>query len=53
MAADSTTALSNYPTRFGSPNQCDGAMQKALNEWLRNLEPADGLKAGLNVPWFS
>jgi len=24
-----------------------------LNEWLRNLEPADGLKVWLSVPWFS
>jgi hypothetical protein len=25
----------------------------ALSELLRNLEPADGLKAWLSVPWFS
>jgi hypothetical protein len=52
-AADSTQALSNCQALLGSPNQYGGAKQMGLNEWLRNLEPADGLKVWLSVPWFS
>jgi hypothetical protein len=53
VVVDSTKVLSNCQTLLELPNQCGGAKQMALNELLRSLSPAHGLKVWLNVPWFS
>jgi hypothetical protein len=53
MAAMSMLVSPMFQGQFELPNQYGGATQMASSELLRSLAPADGLMAGLNVPWFS